>query len=425
MRRTAVFLHRYVGLLMAMFLVVAGLTGSLLAFNHELDALFNPSLMRVTPPSAAAQSLDGFTLRERLEAAVPGVKAKMVPLKPVEPGHAVEFFVEPANKDADNEYFVDPYTGVVLGSRKWGDITQGTKNLMPFAYKLHYSLALGEVGSLIFGIIALLWTLDCFVGAYLTFPASTKSASPAAAVGWWRRWWQSWKVKTGSTFKATFTFHRAGGLWLWALLFVFAWSAVGLNLRQVYHPVMKATFGMGERPDRTFPKRESPLTAPKLDWRAAHARGKELMAAEAAERGFTVGNEQRLRYDPAKGVYQYRVSSSLDVASTWGSTFVYFDGDTGEQRAFQAATSGPTGNTITSWLYALHFAAVGGMAYKLVVAVAGVLTAVLSVSGAYIWWSKRRSRRLQARRAAVMTAESPLTSSEPQTAAGPNAVGSS
>lgn len=41
---------------------------------------------------------------------------------------------------------------------------------MPFVYRLHYSLALDTIGTYAFGIIALLWTLDCFIGAYLTLP---------------------------------------------------------------------------------------------------------------------------------------------------------------------------------------------------------------------------------------------------------------
>lgn len=406
MRKIAILLHRYVGLLMAVFLVVAGLTGSLLVFHHELDAAFNPSLMHITPPSAGAEPLDGPTLRERLLAAVPGVAVNSFHVKPVEPGRAVALYVEPADPAGDDQYFVDPYTGRVTGSRRHGDITQGVTNLMPFAFKLHYSLALGEVGRVLFGIVALLWTLDCFVGAYLTFPPAVRKpaggpgpADRSTGPGWWRRWFQAWKVKTGGLFKTTFTFHRASGLWLWALLFVFAWSAVGLNLRSVYEPVMRASFGLDEFVYQTLPKRAAPAAAPKLDWRAAHARAQELMAAEAAERGFTVRNGFHLRYYPKNGVYRYRANTSLDVSARNGSTMLFFDADTGERLAFQAPTGGAPGNTITGWINALHFAAVGGLPYRILVAVVGVLIAVLSVSGVYIWWTKRRSRHLQKQKA--------------------------
>ena len=42
MRAFLVLLHRYIGLATALFLLMAGLTGSILAFNHELDEWLNP-----------------------------------------------------------------------------------------------------------------------------------------------------------------------------------------------------------------------------------------------------------------------------------------------------------------------------------------------------------------------------------------------
>jgi uncharacterized iron-regulated membrane protein len=52
MRPAIVIFHRYVGLLMAGFLILTGITGSLLAWNHELDAALSPQLFSVsiTPP---------------------------------------------------------------------------------------------------------------------------------------------------------------------------------------------------------------------------------------------------------------------------------------------------------------------------------------------------------------------------------------
>ena len=48
---------------------------------------------------------------------------------------------------------------------------------MPFIYRLHYSLALDTFGSYAFGIVALLWTLDCFVAIWLSFPLSVKKTA--------------------------------------------------------------------------------------------------------------------------------------------------------------------------------------------------------------------------------------------------------
>ncbi|MGF6133292.1 putative iron-regulated membrane protein [Pseudomonas sp. EB276 TE3739] len=48
MRAFLVLLHRYIGLATAVFLLLAGLTGSVLAFNHELDEWLNPQFYEAT-----------------------------------------------------------------------------------------------------------------------------------------------------------------------------------------------------------------------------------------------------------------------------------------------------------------------------------------------------------------------------------------
>ena len=47
MRAALVLIHRYGGLAMAPFLIIAGLTGSVLVFMPELDAWLNPELYTV------------------------------------------------------------------------------------------------------------------------------------------------------------------------------------------------------------------------------------------------------------------------------------------------------------------------------------------------------------------------------------------
>ena len=62
MRRFWVLVHRYTGLFMACFLIVAGLTGIILAFDGEINGWLNP------PPRVEAQGrpmLDPFDLREQ------------------------------------------------------------------------------------------------------------------------------------------------------------------------------------------------------------------------------------------------------------------------------------------------------------------------------------------------------------------------
>ena len=55
-RKVFVFLHRWVGLALALFLIIEGLTGSLLAFRGDLTRFFDPALAGAPPITRARRS---------------------------------------------------------------------------------------------------------------------------------------------------------------------------------------------------------------------------------------------------------------------------------------------------------------------------------------------------------------------------------
>lgn len=387
-----VLMHRYAGLGMTVFLVVVGLTGSLLAFNSELERVFAPQLF--APPKHGVAPLDLATLAVRAQTLVS--QARVGGVSFTEIGQVTVSFIpgkDPATGKPYNlgftQLFVDPWTGEELGRRKRGDISQGLINLMPFIYKLHWTLAIGEVGQWILGIVAVVWTLDCFYGIYLTLPISR--------VGFWRRWKLAWLIKyKASSYRLNFDLHRASSLWLWPLLFIFAWSSVMFNIRSVYEWPTQLLFDY-ESPRAAFvsmPKHINEL--PRLDWRTAQAVGERLIAEQAEQHNFTVEQPLGLRYSPDIGVYIYEVRGSRDVferAHKGGSTSIMFDGDTGGLIRLHQPTGEHSGNTVESWLYALHMARVFGRPYQIFVCILGLLIVMLSITGVYIWLKKRNARR--------------------------------
>jgi len=413
-RPTWVWLHRWAGLVMALFLIIAALTGSLLAFYDDLDHAISPHLFQVEP---RGEPLSPLQLRERAQSLVPDDASVNWVYLDRKPDESAMFFYEGPVIDRDsgkhkeyenNTLFLDPYTGEELGRRYWGAISQGMVNLMPFIYKLHYTLAIpGQVGLWLFGIIAIIWTLDCFVGFYLTLPARRRNGSGNGRSdgesgngngngngrGFWQRWKPAWKIKwNGSPYRINFDLHRAGGLWLWAMLFVFAWSAVGLNLgNQVYKPVMGLFFEIKD-PWQEIPLLEADRYDPEIGWAQALETGRRYMQQESERHGFAIEREDALGYDPHRGMYRYRVHSDRDISSEWGQTQVFFDGNSGE-RVYTLLPSGQAaGNTVTNWLFALHMAAVFGLPYRIFVCVLGLLVTMLTVTGVVIWWRKRRAR---------------------------------
>ena len=123
-RAVCVKIYRYVGLAIAVFLTVAGLTGSILAFDTDLDAWLNPELFEakasgpILPPSEIAKSV---------EALDPRIIAAWIPLA-VEPGEAALVWISTEHDPATGEHyevgfnqvFVEPSTAEILGKREWG-----------------------------------------------------------------------------------------------------------------------------------------------------------------------------------------------------------------------------------------------------------------------------------------------------------------
>jgi uncharacterized iron-regulated membrane protein len=401
-RQLFVVLHRYIGLVMAGFLLLAGITGSMLAFYDEIDVALNPDLLLAQPPHADAIAMDPLQLRERVEAHYPSARADFIELALV-PGRARLFRLKGETEAAtaalpNDEILINPYTGEILGERKWGDITQGGKSLMSFVFRFHRTLALGKSGEFFMGVIALLWTLNCIFGMLLTFPPARRTREPATAAmfgprrNWFARWTPSWKVRFDGTARIiNFDLHRAGGLWPWALLFVFAWAGVAFNLKQVYNPIMQSLFTIQD--GQNIPTLPQPLRAPAVDWNEARNIGRVLMALEAANQDFAIQQEYRLLYDPMRGVYRYIVRSDRDVRDVGGVTSIFIDATTGTRVASYIPTGAASGDTIRSWIGALHMAQVGGTPYRILVSLLGLVVAMLSVTGAVAWWLKRSARR--------------------------------
>jgi uncharacterized iron-regulated membrane protein len=406
-RALFVWLHRWTGLLMAAFLIIVGLTGSLLAFWGELNHWLTPELFPGPRAGIAldAATLDAATLARRAEALAPQARVDTIFLG--YPG-AVVVGVSPRLSDPTlpfNQLFLDPLDGHELGRRKVGGLPAHVDQIMPFVYQLHMYLALGSIGEWILGAVALLWTLDCFVGFYLTLPAGGERSRKSFLA----RWKSSWLVKFKSSFyRVNFDLHRAAGLWIWAILFVFAWSSVSFKLPNFYTRATQLVL------DYETPVGAEARTPPNdarapMEWEAAQATGEQLMEEQARRHGFAIERPLALYHMRGRGLYEYRVRSSRDIGDKAGSTSILFDSRSGELQALRLPTGHRSGTTLTTWLVELHTANLFGFPYRVFVCAMGLVVAMLSVTGVYIWWKKRVARLAHARRTAARPAPAERT----------------
>lgn len=407
--------HRYAGLGMALFLVVAGLTGALLAFYHELDQALNPGLFQV--PERRTPVLGPDALVSAVQKAYPDAQVGFLALHRAD-GESVRVRLSgrefsraaavdatkfaPAIKPDIDEVYLDPYDGRILGGRKTDALSLDRIHLMPFLYRLHRSLHLPEHwGVWLMGLVALAWMFDCLVGVYLTLPnyrnpkklACQTAGYPTYAAGrnWWQRWKPAWLIKRGAgVSRLNFDLHRAGGLWLWGMLFTLAMSGAYFNLAQeVFRPVVSLFGTLSPNPVQTLPKRSGIQPAPQLSFESAIERAQALLPEQARNM-----QPDFVGYMPAQGVYRvgFQEPARGKAAFILGFEQVFLDADTGQLRGRRGYGSGTTADKFLAWQFPLHSGQILGLPGRIVVCITGLATAMLSITGVLIWNRKRQSK---------------------------------
>jgi uncharacterized iron-regulated membrane protein len=407
LRPLMTFIHRWVGLFMAGFLFVSGVTGAVISWDHELDDLLNPHLMFARSKDGPA--LAPLDLARQIEARDPRVQVTYLPLAP-EPGGTLAFGVEPNRDPATgklfephyNQVFIDPVTGAEQGRREWGAVWPITsETFVSFLYVLHYSLHIPEMwgidrwGIWLLGVVAILWTLDCFVGFYLTLPPRRKAASKGDAKtgkSFWSRWKPAWVIKTSArAYRINFDIHRAFSLWLWGVLFTVAFTAFSLNLyTEVFYPIMSKVSKVTPSPFdlRTPVDHHSPIIATRT-----YAQVLGSARAEAAKRGWPAPAGGAF-YSPEYGIYgvAFHEPGGDHGSAGVGPPYLYYDGKTGALLGDSQPWKGTAADIFVQAQFPLHSGRILGIPGRILISLTGAVVAALSVTGVVIWWKKRKAR---------------------------------
>lgn len=406
-RQFNLWIHRYVGLGTAVFLLITALTGVLLAFEESLDNWFNHKLAYVEPQTS--QPLSIAQLHDQVVATFPQKKFSSMPVE-IEPNHAVVFNVDrdrsksthPTNTPTFQQVFVNPYTGDIIGTRdreQWA-----WQNTMWKVFWLHRNLLMGDIGQTILGIAGLLWTLNCFVGLYLTLPRARKQAAnaslPTRSRSWLQQWLRAWTVRRFSSwFKLNYDLHHALGLWFWLLALPIAWASVGFNLKPVYQPVM-ALMGAQNAPK---PKTDAPrpqqisMTDHTLAINKYQAIDTLTTMAQrqAQADGLHFVRPLGIRWQAEDGAWQLRFKTAEDIGNGRGASSITVNAQTGAVSKTNYGARAAVVNKAEHWWYALHRAHFDNRWYPILLAVFGIATAVMCVTGVYLWWRGRQARQKQ------------------------------
>jgi uncharacterized iron-regulated membrane protein len=203
MRSVIVRLHMLGAFAAAIFVVVLGLTGSIMAFEDEIDHVTHPRLFSVTPAGTPKRLTE---LSASVLATHPGKRIDGYGMG-VSPD--LSFFVSIGGAAV----FVNQYTGEILGERSG-------PTWLSQVHQLHLRLLAGERGKTIVswaGVLTLLLTIS---GVYLWWPVKRLSVNWAA--GGRRRW---------------FDLHNTTGVFGFVFLFTLALTGSIIGFESVTSPM--------------------------------------------------------------------------------------------------------------------------------------------------------------------------------------------
>ncbi|MEO6239591.1 MAG: PepSY-associated TM helix domain-containing protein [Vicinamibacterales bacterium] len=348
LRPTLLWLHRWVGVVSAVFLLLIALTGCALIFENALDRRLNASLAYVTPQDTR---LALQTLVERTGAALPGVRVGSVRVDP-EPSFATSLSL--SNRLTA---FVNPYTGELLGTR---DTQQGlARNI----HLLHTRFMAGYAGELFVGWLTVLTLAMSISGIYLWWPRQIFVVGRYSS---WRR--------------ANFDLHSVLGLWASGLIFLISLSGIIIAFEKTTDPLI---LKMNPGPAPTFDR----LKSTPVPGGQRITVDQALAAATAALPGAAVSNISL----PAKPTDIYRLTAKFPEDRTpAGRSRLYIDQFSGAVLGLESTRSAPAGTRLLNLKRSAHTGDIIGTPSQVLYFIGSLALTGQIVSGVLIWWKPKR-----------------------------------
>jgi uncharacterized iron-regulated membrane protein len=374
-------LHLYLGLWCGLVFVLLGLTGSAIAWMHELDSMLNPDLFhgsstdRTTPVPA-----------DRVQNVVDLLSADPLYGRPSQltlPEHAGDVFVawyrapptaSVFKRQISRQVMVDPATLRVLGERNWGEFGLSKRLLMPTLFNLHRYLVAGEAGKTVVGVSGLLMLFLAVAGLVLWCPALRYNALRQALRISYRGSWPRFH----------FTFHRAAGFFVAPILIVQGFSGWYFNLPAWVVPIVGSVMTVSPGvPLKNQPAAQgAPLSPLSIE-----------QAMRAAQSAYPAARVSRIGLPPTPSApFEVRVRQPGEVRQGDGATRITIDAYSGKILRARDPLRAPPGDTFLNWQFPLHSGEAFGTAGRAFISCLGVTPLLFAITGLGIWLHRRRKK---------------------------------
>lgn len=344
MRRFWLNVHCYVGLTAGAFLVVIGLTGSILAFQGDYDRWLHASFWRVQPQATRLSEQD---LLDRVEHRF-AVRAQQIDCYD---DRTSQVFVLTDGRTV----FVNPYNGAVLGVRA---AASAVDEFVALIEELHVLLLSGNTGE---------WIVDVSAATLLVL-------LPTGFYLWWDKkrlaikWGASWR-------RIIWDLHNVTGFYAFVLIFLLAVTGFFLAFEtSLYWIVRSQPWNPGSLPRSALIDEARSIPTPKLDALMRTA-DRALPAAKTYEVDLPMTSTSSVRV----------LKRGPGLA---GHSTVYLDRYNGRILRVDDLGELPRAYRAHFINQAIHEGTIIGLPSKVLMSLASLALIVSVVTGCIMWWKR-------------------------------------
>lgn len=373
LRKLALVLHRYAGIIAGVLLVIISLTGSLLVFSGEIEHFFHPQLLTVAPQE---QVISAQQIVDAAKKAYPDFKTHRI-IIPEHSNWVYEVMMQSPNAESINVY-LNQYTGEVTGSRPW------KQSLGGFLIDLHVHLLSGDIGAQVVGVCGVILLLMGVTGLIL---------------------WNGWhNLKQGLKFRwnapgklVNYDLHKLGGILSVTVLSLLAFTGTAMVF---WTPVEAAVYSLTQTPlPPPVPQSKVVAGVPPMGI-------DDLLQKSQATLPFA----KFYKIFPAKEPEDaFSVWMQLPDENEFNKTpWLYFDQYTGNLLQIKNPKSAPFASQFMEAMGVLHFGEYGGFLSKFIYFIIGLTPLGLLITGLIMWQQRRwaEARRKEAKNRAKRTLQS-------------------
>jgi uncharacterized iron-regulated membrane protein len=363
MRKLIFNIHLYLALATAAFVILIGLTGSIMAFEQEIDRLLHRKLVYVTPGttklsfSEISAIVNKAVPGQRIEAYFPSTAPELSCVASIESGLV----------------YVNPYTGQVLGTRA------NEPEFLDYVHQLHLRLAWhreGDPGKKIMSWTGVAMLFLLLSGVIL--------------------WWSQKRIAIRSSSRGRpfwFDLHNAVGIFSLFFLLILTITGIFIGFENNTTPMFYKLTG------------SKPTQAPKVLPPQPGAQPIPVDQALEIARNALPGTTAFLIIVPGpKGAYQVRLRYPED-RTPGGRSRALVDQYSGRVLFTESSRTAPAGARVVIANRALHTGDIFGIPSKIVMSLASLALVLQAASGLVMWWKRIRGKSRSKISAAARTAD--------------------